>query len=60
MLPLSYLDFNGRPFGVAAVASANQEGLLIQLLSVWQEVFNTERKMPTWTAGDPGDAKSEL
>ena len=60
VLPLSYLDLNGRPFGVAAVASANQESLLIQLMSAWEQTFNTKRKLPTWTAGDPSRAKSEL
>ncbi|KAM0335643.1 hypothetical protein ACHAQA_000692 [Verticillium albo-atrum] len=30
-MPLGYLDFNGRPFGMAALASANQEAVLIKV-----------------------------
>ena len=60
VLPLSYLDLNGRPFGLAAIASAHQEALLIQLMSAWEQHFNTERKLPTWLAGDPRGGKTEL
>ncbi|KAF2822602.1 amidase signature enzyme, partial [Ophiobolus disseminans] len=60
VLPLSYMYFNGRPFGVAAVASANQEPLLIQLMSAWEQAFNKERKLPAWIKGDPEKIKSEL
>jgi Asp-tRNA(Asn)/Glu-tRNA(Gln) amidotransferase A subunit family amidase len=60
VLPLGYMKFNGRPFGVAAIASAHQEALLIQLMSAWEQVFDKERKLPTWVAGDPERLKSEL
>jgi amidase len=38
-LPVGYLDFNGRPHGLAAIASAHQEALLIQLQSAWEASF---------------------
>jgi len=38
-MPLSTLDFNGRPFGMSVVASAHQEKLLINVLSAWQATF---------------------
>lgn len=58
-LPLGYLNFNGRPFGLCAIATANNEGLLLQLMSAWEENFNRDRKPPTWIGGNP-DVKSEL
>jgi len=53
-LPLSYLDMNCRPFGLAAVVSAYQEPVIIHFMSAWEENIKQERKLPTWTAGDPG------
>ncbi|KAJ5083647.1 hypothetical protein N7456_013074 [Penicillium angulare] len=44
-MPLSYLDYNGRPFGVAAIARKNQEALLIQVMSAWEATFPV-RKPP--------------
>ncbi|KAJ9165614.1 Amidase family protein [Coniochaeta hoffmannii] len=35
-LPLGYLHYNGRPHGLAAIASANHEADLIQLMSAWE------------------------
>ncbi|EGX87737.1 glutamyl-tRNA(gln) amidotransferase subunit A, putative [Cordyceps militaris CM01] len=61
VVPLSYASFNGRPLGLCAVSTANQEGLLIEFMSAWQSHFNTERQLPTWIGGDPnGVAKNEL
>jgi amidase len=37
MMPLSYLKFNGRPFGVVAMASANQDGKLLTAMSTWEK-----------------------
>ena len=44
-MPLSYLDFNGRPFGMAAIASKNQEHVLVQVMSAWEATFPA-RKPP--------------
>ncbi|KAF7720093.1 Uncharacterized protein PECH_001205 [Penicillium ucsense] len=44
-LPLGYLDFNGRPHGLAAIAGPHQDALLIQLQSAW-EASTAPRKPP--------------
>lgn len=44
-LPLGYLDFNGRPHALAAIAAAHQEPILIQLQSAWEGSFPA-RKPP--------------
>ncbi|OCT46325.1 amidase family protein [Cladophialophora carrionii] len=38
-LPLGYLEFNGRPFGLVALASRHQEPLLIKVASAWEATF---------------------
>ena len=38
-LPLSYLDFNGRPFGLQITTTAHGEALLIQAQSAWEATF---------------------
>jgi amidase len=45
-LPLGYLDFNGRPHGLAAIAGERQERLLVQLQSAWEATF-PKRKPPS-------------
>ncbi|OAL27927.1 hypothetical protein AYO22_03272 [Fonsecaea multimorphosa] len=45
-LPLSYLDYNGRPFGLSVVARAHQDALLIRVQSAWEATFGP-RKPPT-------------
>lgn len=44
-LPLGYLDFNGRPHSLAAIAGEHQEALLVQLQSAWEASF-PKRKPP--------------
>ncbi|WVO13615.1 hypothetical protein L204_101236 [Cryptococcus depauperatus] len=38
-LPLSYLDFNGRAFGLQIMAKAHQDALLIRAQSAWEATF---------------------
>ncbi|KAJ5948604.1 hypothetical protein N7454_001911 [Penicillium verhagenii] len=45
-MPLSYLDYNGRPFGVAAIAGRNQEHLLVQVMSAWEATFPARKPPP--------------
>ncbi|KAM0801933.1 amidase signature domain-containing protein [Usnea florida] len=45
-LPLGYLDFNGRPHGLAAIAVAHQEARLIQLQSAWEATFPARKTPP--------------
>jgi amidase len=45
-MPLGYLDYNGRPHGLCAIARAREEGLLIQLQSAFEATF-ARRRPPT-------------
>ncbi|KAI1123357.1 amidase signature domain-containing protein [Nemania abortiva] len=45
-MPLSYLKLNGRPFGVVALASANEEMKLIEAMSAWESTFPNARRPP--------------
>ncbi|KAI1144927.1 amidase family protein [Nemania diffusa] len=45
-LPLGYLDFNGRPFGLQIMAKAHQEALLIQVQSAWEATFPKRQPPP--------------
>lgn len=38
-MPLSYLDLNGRPFGLMAMSRAHQEPLLLKVLSAFESTF---------------------
>jgi len=42
-MPLGYLDYNGRAHGLCAVARAHNDGLLIQLLSAFEQTFPKRR-----------------
>jgi hypothetical protein len=51
-LPLGYLnDFNGRPFGLVALASAHQDALLVRVQSAWEVTFPKRRPPPLFTGG---------
>ena len=45
-MPLGYLEFNGRPFGMAALASGHQEAILIKTQSVWEATFGPRQPPP--------------
>ncbi|KAI0206452.1 putative amidase [Astrocystis sublimbata] len=45
-LPLGYADFNGRAWGINAVAGADGEGKLLELMSVWERTFPEARRPP--------------
>ena len=38
-MPLGILELNGRPFGVTAIARANDEGKLFSIMSAWEATF---------------------
>ncbi|KAF4451405.1 amidase family protein [Fusarium austroafricanum] len=57
-LPLSYCDYNKRPFGVCALASEYQEGLLIQLMSAWDQAVKRKRVLPTCLEGPTPSSSS--
>lgn len=45
-LPLGYLDFNGRPFGLQIIAKAHQEALLVQAQSAWEATMAQRQEPP--------------
>ena len=42
-LPLGYLDWNGRPFGLLAIASGFQEHFLLDVARAWEASFPIRR-----------------
>jgi amidase len=45
-MPLSYLNPNGRPLGMAAIAGEHQDALLVKVLSAWEATFLPEYRHP--------------
>ncbi|RHZ70336.1 hypothetical protein CDV55_108201 [Aspergillus turcosus] len=45
-LPLGFLDYNGRAFGMLAIASANNESKLIEVMSAWDAMFDPVKPPP--------------
>lgn len=46
ILPLGYLDFNGHPHALCAIAAAHREITLIQLQSAWEASSPARRPPP--------------
>jgi amidase len=45
-LPLGYADFNGRAWGINAVAGAGGEAKILEFMSAWEITFPGARKAP--------------
>lgn len=45
-LPMSYLDFNGRPAGLLVMAPRHKDSTLVKVMSAWEATFDP-RKEPT-------------
>ncbi|KAH8587275.1 amidase signature domain-containing protein [Bisporella sp. PMI_857] len=45
-LPLDYLEYNGRGFGMVAIAGANQEAKLFEVMSAWDTTFKPVKPPP--------------
>ncbi|KAL8901654.1 MAG: hypothetical protein Q9207_005095 [Kuettlingeria erythrocarpa] len=45
-LPLGYLDWNGRPFGLLAITSRFQEELLLDVARAWEATFPPRQPPP--------------
>jgi amidase len=45
-LPLGFTDFNGRAFGVHAIAGRNGEKKLLEVMSAWEGSFPEGRRAP--------------
>ncbi|KAJ5098877.1 hypothetical protein N7532_005878 [Penicillium argentinense] len=48
-MPLGYLDYNNRPFGMSAVAGRGQDALLVKVMSAWETTM-PPRRSPHWLA----------
>ncbi|KAH8822071.1 amidase signature domain-containing protein [Xylogone sp. PMI_703] len=48
LVPLSTMDFNGRPFGIVALAAPHQEAKLIQFMSAWEKTM-PKRAVPDFS-----------
>ncbi|KAK3387755.1 amidase signature domain-containing protein [Podospora didyma] len=45
-MPLSYLDYNDRPFGVSAIAGRNQDAMLVKVMSASEATFPPRQVPP--------------
>lgn len=50
-MPLGYLDFNGRPFGLCAIARAHQDAVLLKVQSAWEATFGPRLPPPLLAVG---------
>ncbi|KAG8161020.1 hypothetical protein KVR01_009284 [Diaporthe batatas] len=53
-MPLGYLKFNGRPFGMAAIAAGHQEATLVKVQSAWEATFPSRQPPPYEVFGGKG------
>ena len=42
-MPMGYLEYNGRPIGLAAFTGAHKEDVLLKVLSAWESTFPARR-----------------
>lgn len=45
-MPLSYLNYNGRPFGVSAIAGRGRDDVLVKVMSAWEATFGARKPPP--------------
>lgn len=45
-MPLGYLDYNGRPFGLCGIARAHQDNVLLKMQSAWEATFGLRLPPP--------------
>lgn len=38
-MPLGYIDYNGKPFGLAVVGNSGQDGRLLEFMSTFEAIF---------------------
>jgi amidase len=58
-VPLGYARFNGRPYGMAIIARANQEHLILKVMSAWEATFPKRRAPPMLVDWDVRGGKAE-
>jgi amidase len=42
-VPLSYIESSGRPYGLQAIAPANQEARLVEFMAAWESIMPPRR-----------------
>jgi amidase len=42
-VPFSYVESNGRPYGLLVIAQANEEAKIIKLMSAWENTMGPRR-----------------
>ena len=42
-VPLGYMESSGRPYGLQAIAPANEEGKLIRFMAAWERIVPPRR-----------------
>ena len=50
-LPMSYLDFNGRPIGLTIAARPHHEATLIKTMSAWEATFRPRQPPKAFLKG---------
>lgn len=45
-VPLGYAEFNGAPYGMAIIAPANAESLILTIMSAWEAIMPQRRAPP--------------
>ena len=51
-MPLGTLDLTGRPFGITAIAEADDEGKLFKIMSAWEAAFLRSKPSPLFSGSD--------
>ncbi|KAJ5940868.1 amidase signature enzyme [Penicillium verrucosum] len=58
-MPLGYLDYNGKPFGLAVMGRSGDDGLLLQFMSAFEAAFPKRRVPPPLLANLGGAPEDE-
>lgn len=56
-MPLGYLEYNGKPFGLAVMGRSGDDGLILQFMSAFEAIFPNRRVPPPWLQISPRPTK---
>jgi len=54
-LPISTIDFNGRPFGLTIAARPHNEAVLVKVMSAWVSTFPARKTPEAYLTLEPRD-----
>jgi amidase len=54
-LPISVIDFNGRPFGLTVAALPHNEAMLVKVMSAWEATFPPRKTPEAFLSLEPID-----